>query len=119
MSPERFRTLVSTVLLVGVSVSAVLIGTGFVLALAVGWEGSLLGRPTAASLRTDFGGLLPALAALRPVGITQLGLIVLVATPVLRVATSVVGFALEGDRLYVAITLIVLAILLMSLFVLR
>lgn len=119
MSPERFRTIVSTVLLVGVSISALLIGTGFVLALAVGWEGSLLGQTAATGSRTDFGELPPALVALRPVGITQLGLIVPVATPVLRVATSVVGFAREGDRRYVAITLIVLAILLMSLFVLR
>ena len=59
------------------------------------------------------------LAALRPVAIAQAGLIVLVATPVVRVATSVAAFALEGDRLYAAITLGVLAILLGSLFLIR
>jgi len=48
--------------------------------------------------------------------IIQLGLLFLIATPVARVAFSAVAFALERDRLYVAITLIVLAILLYSLF---
>jgi uncharacterized membrane protein len=47
-------------------------------------------------------------------GIIQLGLLLLIATPIARVAFSVVGFAIERDRLYVAFTLIVLAILLYS-----
>jgi len=46
-------------------------------------------------------------------------LFALLATPVTRVAASVVGFALEGDRLYTAITLAVLAVLLASIFLLR
>ena len=49
----------------------------------------------------------------------QLGLIVLVATPIVRVAASLVGFALEGDRLYVGITAVVLAILLASVLLIR
>jgi uncharacterized membrane protein len=44
---------------------------------------------------------------------------VLVAPPILRVITSLVGFALEGDRLYVAITAVVLAILLAIALVIR
>jgi uncharacterized membrane protein len=48
--------------------------------------------------------------------IIQLGILVLIATPVARVAFSAVAFALERDHLYVALTLIVLAILLFSLF---
>ena len=48
-------------------------------------------------------------------GIIQLGLLLLIATPVARVAFSVVAFAAERDWLYVAITLIVLAILIYSL----
>ncbi len=57
-----------------------------------------------------------SLLALRPQGIIALGLLLLIATPVLRVAVSVVTFALEKDRKYVVITLIVLAILLFSIF---
>ncbi|MGA9505834.1 MAG: DUF1634 domain-containing protein [Terriglobales bacterium] len=49
-------------------------------------------------------------------GWIQLGLLLLIATPIARVAFSIVGFALERDRMYVTFTLIVLAILLFSLF---
>ena len=48
-------------------------------------------------------------------GLIQLGLLFLIATPIARVAFSIVGFALERDRMYVAFALIVLAILLYSL----
>jgi len=47
-------------------------------------------------------------------GLIQLGLLLLIATPIARVAFSVAGFAVERDRLYVAFTLLVLAILLYS-----
>jgi len=120
MTPEKFRTLVSTGLIVGVGVSAALIGAGFVAALAIGWQGSLIGAAHATGSSTaDFGGLTGRLAALEPAAIAQLGLVTLLATPVARVAASVVGFVLERDRLYAAITLAVLLILLTSIFVLR
>jgi uncharacterized membrane protein len=119
MTPERFRTVVSTVLIVGVVVSAAFIGAGFVAALAVGWQGSLLGVAPTTAATTDFSNLPARLAALEPAAISQLGLLVLLATPVARVTASVVGFLLEGDRLYAAITLAVLLILLTSIFVLR
>ncbi len=48
-------------------------------------------------------------------GLIQLGLLFLIATPIARVAFSIVGFAIERDRMYVVFTLIVLAILLYSL----
>ena len=51
-----------------------------------------------------------------PRGVIQLGLLLLIATPIARVVFSAVAFALEGDRMYVAFTLIVLAVLLYSLF---
>ena len=46
----------------------------------------------------------------------QLGLLVLIATPILRVAFSGYVFARQGDRTYVIVTSIVFAILLYSLF---
>jgi uncharacterized membrane protein len=48
--------------------------------------------------------------------VIQFGLLLLVATPVARVLFSAVAFWLERDRLYVGVTLIVLAILLYGLF---
>ncbi len=48
-------------------------------------------------------------------GLIQLGLLVLIATPVARVAFSLVGFILERDKTYIIITLMVLGILAFSL----
>jgi uncharacterized membrane protein len=45
----------------------------------------------------------------------QLGLVLLIATPVARVAMSLVAFILQRDRVYVVVTLIVLAVLIFSL----
>ena len=44
--------------------------------------------------------------------IIQLGVIVLIATPIIRVAFSAISFLIEKDYLYVGITLLVLAIIL-------
>ncbi|MGZ3750149.1 MAG: DUF1634 domain-containing protein [Mucilaginibacter sp.] len=46
--------------------------------------------------------------------IIQSGIILLIATPVIRVAFSAVGFIIEKDYLYTTITLIVLLILISS-----
>jgi uncharacterized membrane protein len=60
-------------------------------------------------------GIVAQAASLYGRNIIQLGLLFLIATPVARVAFSVVAFALERDRLYIGVTLIVLAVLLFSL----
>ena len=71
-----------------------------------------VGAPT--DLRTPSGIVRDAFG-LSGRGIIQLGLLLLIATPVARVVFSVVAFAVERDRLYVVVTLVVLAILLYSL----
>jgi uncharacterized membrane protein len=119
MTPEKFRDVVSTILLVGVVTAAALMALGFLGALVVGWDGSVLGKPASSSAATDFGSLWVGLSEGRPIAIAQLGLVVLLATPVARVGASVVGFALEGDRTYVAITIAVLAVLLASIALVR
>lgn len=48
-------------------------------------------------------------------GIIQFGLLLLIATPVMRVAFTVVSFIIQKDRIYVGVTLIVLSVLLFSL----
>jgi uncharacterized membrane protein len=48
-------------------------------------------------------------------GLIQLGLLILVATPVARVAFTAVAFAFERDRTYVLVALLVLSLLLKSL----
>jgi uncharacterized membrane protein len=46
--------------------------------------------------------------------LVMLGLLLLILTPVMRVAVSVVSFALDRDRRYVLITLTVLGVLIGS-----
>ncbi|WP_343672204.1 DUF1634 domain-containing protein [Chitinophaga sp.] len=48
--------------------------------------------------------------------IIQLGVVVLLATPITRIAFSVLAFAMEKDKLYVMITLLVLSIIIFSIF---
>jgi uncharacterized membrane protein len=64
---------------------------------------------------TTVPGILRSAAAFHSEGLIQLGLLLLIATPVARVLLAVAGFALERDWLYVTVSLIVLAILVASL----
>jgi len=60
-------------------------------------------------------GLFRLLMTGDPAAVIQIGAILLIATPIARVVFAVVGFALERDRLYVAVSLTVLAVLVASL----
>ena len=68
-----------------------------------------------ATLKTVHG-ILPAAFSGNALAIMQLGLLLLIATPIARVTFSAFAFAKEGDRMYVLFTLILLAVLLYSLF---
>lgn len=70
------------------------------------------GEPT--DLRT-LPGILTAAFSLRRRGLIQFGLLLLIATPIVRVAFTAFAFAQQRDRTYLLITLVVLAILLYSL----
>ncbi|TWJ04350.1 putative membrane protein [Mucilaginibacter frigoritolerans] len=61
------------------------------------------------------GSLIYGAFTLRGQAIIQLGIILLIATPVLRVVFSAIGFAMEKDYLYVAISILVLLIIFISL----
>lgn len=71
-------------------------------------------RGEPADLRS-VSGILGATIELRSRGMMQLGLLVLVATPVARVVFSVFAFARQHDRIYFTVSLIVLAVLVYSL----
>jgi uncharacterized membrane protein len=72
-------------------------------------------RGEPAELRTPPGIFHQALA-FRGQGLIQLGLLVLIATPIARVVFSVFAFLYQRDWTYVFVTLIVLALLTYSLF---
>src|SRR5689334_6226683 len=69
----------------------------------------------AASFR-HLPGILHVVAAFDGASIIQLAVVLLIATPILRIALSVLAFAIERDRLYVIITLIVLSIIIFGMF---
>jgi len=61
------------------------------------------------------GGILGNASTFHGRGLIQLGLLMLIATPVARVALSIFAFARKRDTLYSIITLIVFGILIYSL----
>jgi len=114
---QRIENILGNLLRAGVLLSAlvVLIG-GVIYLLRHGRSpmdfGVFRGEP--ADLR-GVRGIIRDTLALRGRGIIQLGLLLLIATPVARVAFSIFGFAEERDRMYVVFTVIVFSILLYSL----
>lgn len=110
---RRAELIISNVLRGGVLLSAVVIAGGVIAFyrryLAAGGRG-VSNRPFPHSLT----GVAQGLSGGDPLAIIALGLLILLATPVLRVAVSIVAFALERDWRYTAITTLVLAILIVS-----
>jgi len=67
--------------------------------------------PGVAGYLRELSSILPRILDLDGAAIIQLGVVVLIATPVLRVAFSAIAFLIEKDYMYVVITLIVLGII--------
>lgn len=63
---------------------------------------------------TTLSGILRGITTFNATEIIQFGVVVLIATPILRVLFSLFAFILEKDKLYILITLIVLSILTFS-----
>ena len=62
----------------------------------------------------DTGGIIRGIFNIKGQAIIQAGIILLIATPVVRVAFSAIGFLIEKDYLYTFITLLVLLIIIAS-----
>ena len=108
---------VAAMLRFGVTLAAIVVFAGGVLSLRHPWapvpDYSHF-QLAVASLRT-VAGVFHGVAEGSSASIMQLGLLLLIATPVARVAFCVVGFARQRDRLYVLVSASVLLILLYSL----
>jgi uncharacterized membrane protein len=124
-APGRMERLVSTCLRVGIVLDAILIVVGVVLLAHTGQTGYGAVHGLAALLNysrpgspghfpTTPGQVVRDTLAGKPFAIIELGVLVLLATPTMRVALSVLFFAAERDRLYVVVTLLVLAVLVAS-----
>ncbi|HEV3510076.1 MAG TPA: DUF1634 domain-containing protein [Candidatus Sulfotelmatobacter sp.] len=114
---QRIENVLGNLLRAGVLLSALVVSIGGAVYL---WRhghspvefGVFRGEP--ADLR-DVRGIIGESVAWHGRGIIQLGLLLLIATPIARVAFSIFGFAQERDRMYVVFTVIVFSILLFSL----
>lgn len=102
----RLSRRLSRLLLAGLSLGIVLMLTGAVLA---GVDG---GAPVARE--SSVSGLLSALAGREPGGFFDLGLLVLLATPIARVAALLVSFVRQKAWLFSAVGLFVLVALALS-----
>ena len=114
---EQMERIVGNLLRGGVTIAALLVFLGGIFYLfSFGADSAdyqaFRGEP--AELRNVFGILSEALS-LRTSGVIQLGLLFLIATPIARVAFSILAFALQRDRTYTIVTLVVFAILIYSL----
>lgn len=116
MSDERMDLIIGNLLRIAVIISAVFVLIGCVIyLLRHGLEmpdyGVFTGVPK--NLR-DLRDIIDVAWQIRSMGIIQFGLLILIATPVARVAFSVIAFLIERDYMYVVFTLIVLTVLLLS-----
>ena len=114
---EQFDAVLARVLRAGVLLSATVVACGGVVFLARhGFQRPeyqvFRGEPS--TLRS-IGGIVSDAVTLSGGGLIQLGLLLLIATPIARVVFSVIGFARQRDWLYVLITLAVLIFLTYSL----
>lgn len=110
----------------GVATSFVIVAVGISLVVLTGQSGyqsvqldDLNGiiryQPGLPEYPNSIADVIAGVTALKPYAFIALGLLILIAIPVLRVAVSVLAFLLERDWIYVAITAFVLAMLVLSL----
>jgi uncharacterized membrane protein len=114
---QTIENVVGNLLRVGVSLAAAVVMLGGAIYLARHWAEPVnyrIFRGEPAEYRSVFG-IFHQVLAVRGRGIVQLGLLLLIATPVARVGFSAWAFFEERDRMYVGFTLIVLGVLLYSL----
>jgi uncharacterized membrane protein len=114
---HRMEHLIGNLLRFGVIIAAciVAIGGAFYIVRRAGTVphyGSFQGEP---EFLEHVGQVLKAAASLRSEAVIQVGLLVLIAVPIFRVAVSIVAFLLKRDWLYSLVTVIVLAVLLFAL----
>ncbi|MGA2907387.1 MAG: DUF1634 domain-containing protein [Terracidiphilus sp.] len=117
MDDRRLETIIGRLLQTGVLLAAATVFAGGVLYLIQSPSGHVDYRTFASSgpALNSLSGIVLSAAHLQSLGLIQLGLLLLIATPVARVAMAVAGFALERDRLYTIVSVIVLLILAFSL----
>ncbi|MFI5228872.1 MAG: DUF1634 domain-containing protein [Gemmatimonadales bacterium] len=117
VSDDKVEQLVGRLLQLGVLFAALVVLLGAVLLL----DRSGAARPSYALFHSEpsalrsIGGIVRAAFSGDASGVVQLGLLLLILTPIARVAFTLVAFVLQRDATYVVVTAIVLALLLFGL----
>lgn len=118
---DMLERVISILLRCGVSASLVLVGAGVLLMALRGDTGygplpspQALTTPGPVAWPSTLGAVLAGALAGRPYALVLAGLLLLTATPVLRVGISVVAFLIERDYAFALITLFVLGVLVLS-----
>jgi len=117
MNDHRLEIIIGQLLRAGVLLAAATVLAGGVLYLAghhadrTNYHTFAVGQSGAHTI----SGIVKTAARGDSAAIMQVGLLLLILTPVARVMVAVVGFLLERDRLYAVVSLIVLLILAFSL----
>jgi uncharacterized membrane protein len=117
MDDRRLETIIGQLLRAGVLLAAATVFAGGVLYLVqhhgdpANYHDFIAGAANSRSV----SGIVVSAAHGQSEAIIALGLLLLILTPIARVAVALVGFLLERDRLYAVVSLIVLLILAISL----
>ncbi len=117
LTDHQVETIIGNLLRISVTIAALVVLLGGVIYL-IHFMGThpdyrvFTGEPL--DLRTVSGILRDSLT-MHSRGIIQIGLLILIATPVARVIFALFAFALQRDRIYVVVSLIVLTVLIYSL----
>ena len=119
---RNVELVISTLLRAGVVISLAIVVAGLALSFAHHREywtsHSMLKQITTPGrvVPHSIGDVVSGVAEFKGEAVIALGLLLLIATPVLRVAVSIVVFLLDHDWLFVVITTFVLAMLILSFF---
>jgi len=114
---EQVDQLIGTLLRSGVIVAALVVligGISYLIRYGATLPDYRVFRGEPEDLRS-LSGIVSNALSFRTRGIIQLGLLLLIATPIARVAFSIFAFTLQRDRIYVIVTFIVLCVLIYSL----
>ncbi len=118
LSDHAIEQVIGRLLQIGVLISAFVVVVGGI-ALLVRYGGapadvhSFRSEPSELS---TLGGIVRGAYGLDSHAVVQLGLVLLIATPVVRVGLTLIAFGWQRDRLYVCITAFVLTLLVYGLF---
>jgi uncharacterized membrane protein len=118
LSDHALEQVIGRLLQIGVLVAALVVVVGGIALLSRygGMPADFRSFRSEPSVLSTLGGIVRGAYHLDSHAIVQLGLVLLIATPIMRVGLTLIAFWWQRDRLYMSITAFVLMLLVYSLF---